>query len=176
VPGHIETIVRFANFERRISPGDLAAAELVYASQLGLDNVDVLTQTAIVTLYAKFLWQVRKDIDGARAIFKTGEGKFDSKFYFSNYIKFEMDQPGTSLFLHYMSAVMYSSHCSLFCILYSSPSCSSLFCESSSIAISCSSDNSSLFFHDIIHYVEMAVKTYRVSNDRLTLFFSFLLY
>ncbi|KAG0059235.1 hypothetical protein BGZ89_000566 [Linnemannia elongata] len=94
LPGHIETIVRFANFERRISPSDLAAAELVYASQLGLDNVDVMTQTAIVTLYAKFLWQVRKDVDGARAIFKTGEGKFDSKFYFSNYIKFEMDQPG----------------------------------------------------------------------------------
>lgn len=99
VPGHIETIVRFANFERRISPSDLAAAELVYASQLGLDNVDVMTQTAIVTLYAKFLWQVRKDVDGARAIFKTGEGKFDSKFYFSNYIKFEMDQPGMLLFL-----------------------------------------------------------------------------
>lgn len=98
MPGHIETIVRFANFERRISPSDLAAAELVYASQLGLDNVDVMTQTAIVTLYAKFLWQVRKDVDGARAIFKTGEGKFDSKFYFSNYIKFEMDQPGMSLF------------------------------------------------------------------------------
>lgn len=99
VPGHIETIVRFANFERRISPSDLAAAELVYASQLGLDNVDVMTQTAIVTLYAKFLWQVRKDVDGARAIFKTGEGKFDSKFYFSNYIKFEMDQPGMLHFL-----------------------------------------------------------------------------
>ena len=101
VPGHIETIVRFANFERRISPNDLAAAELVYASQLGLDNVDVMTQTAIVTLYAKFLWQVRKDVDGARAIFKTGEGKFDSKFYFSNYIKFEMDQPGMCLFLFF---------------------------------------------------------------------------
>ncbi|KAF9921905.1 hypothetical protein FBU30_008026 [Linnemannia zychae] len=94
LPGHIETIIRFANFERRVSPNDLAAAELVYASQLGLDNVDLITQTAIVTLYAKFLWQTRKDIDAARAIFKTGEGKFDSKFYFSNYLKFEMDQPG----------------------------------------------------------------------------------
>ncbi|KAK3816710.1 MAG: hypothetical protein J3R72DRAFT_461126 [Linnemannia gamsii] len=94
LPGHIETIVRFANFERRISPNDLAAAELVYASQLGLDNVDEMTQTSIVTLYAKFLWQVRKDVDGARAIFKTGEGKFDSRFYFSNYLKFEMDQQG----------------------------------------------------------------------------------
>ncbi|KAF9131381.1 hypothetical protein BGX30_013127 [Mortierella sp. GBA39] len=94
LPGHIETIVRFANFERRISPSDPSASELVYASQLGLDNVDMMTQTAIVTLYARFLWQVRKDVDGARAIFKTGEGKFDSKFYFSNYIKFEMDQPG----------------------------------------------------------------------------------
>ncbi|KAF9129065.1 hypothetical protein BGW39_004492 [Mortierella sp. 14UC] len=94
LPGHIETIVRFANFERRISPNDPAAAELVYASQLGLDDVDVMTQTAIVTLYAKFLWQVRKDVDAARAIFKTGEGKFDSKFYFSNYLKFEMDQQG----------------------------------------------------------------------------------
>ncbi|KAG0217393.1 hypothetical protein BGX33_010696 [Mortierella sp. NVP41] len=94
LPGHIETIIRFANFERRISPNDLAAAELVYASQLGLDNTDVLTQTAIVTLYAKFLWQATKDVDAARAIFKTGEGKFDSKFYFSTYLKFEMDQPG----------------------------------------------------------------------------------
>ena len=102
MPGHIETIVRFANFERRISPSDLAAAELVYASQLGLDNTDVLTQTAIVTLYAKFLWQVTKDVDAARAIFKTGEGKFDSKFFFSTYLKFEMDQPGMSFFFSFV--------------------------------------------------------------------------
>ncbi|KAG0207012.1 PRP39 pre-mRNA processing factor 39 [Mortierella sp. GBA30] len=94
LPGHIETIVRFANFERRTSPNDLAAAEVVYASQLGLDNVDELTQTAIVTLYARFLWQAKKDAEAARAIFKTGEGKFDSKFFFSTYLKFEMDQPG----------------------------------------------------------------------------------
>ncbi|KAF9935844.1 hypothetical protein BGZ67_002942 [Mortierella alpina] len=94
LPGHIETIVRFANFERRMSPSDLAAAEVVYASQLGLENVDEQTQTAIVTLYARFLWQAKKDIEAARAIFKTGVGKFDSKFYFSNYLKFEMDQPG----------------------------------------------------------------------------------
>ncbi|KAF9353044.1 hypothetical protein BGX26_009184 [Mortierella sp. AD094] len=94
VPGHIETIIRFANFERRASMDDLSAAENVYASQLGLDNVDEIAQTAIVTLYAKFLWQIKKDIDAARAIFKTGEGKFDSRFYFSTYLKFEMDQPG----------------------------------------------------------------------------------
>lgn len=94
VPGHIETIVRFANFERRMSPSDLAAAEVVYASQLGLENVDEQTQTAIVTLYARFLWQAKKDTEAARAIFKTGVGKFDSKFYFSNFLKFEMDQPG----------------------------------------------------------------------------------
>ncbi|KAF9586178.1 hypothetical protein BGW38_008895 [Lunasporangiospora selenospora] len=94
LPGHIETIVRFASFERRVSPKDLESAELVYASQLGLENVDELTQTAIVTLYAKFLWQIKKDAEGARAIFKTGEGKFASKFYFSNYVKFEKDQDG----------------------------------------------------------------------------------
>ncbi|KAF9187342.1 hypothetical protein BGZ50_001984 [Haplosporangium sp. Z 11] len=94
LPGHIETIVRFANFERRTCPDELSAAELVYASQLGLDNVDELTQTSIATLYARFLWQTKKDADAARAIFKTFEGKFDSKFYFSSYLKFEMDQPG----------------------------------------------------------------------------------
>ncbi|KAF9438675.1 hypothetical protein BGZ76_006048 [Entomortierella beljakovae] len=94
LPGHIETIIRFANFERRTTPNDLTAAENVYDSQLGLDNVDEVTQTAIVTLYAKFLWQTKKDVEAARAIFKTGVGKFDSRFYFSNYIKFEMDQPG----------------------------------------------------------------------------------
>ncbi|KAF9994893.1 hypothetical protein BGZ79_000328 [Entomortierella chlamydospora] len=94
LPGHIETIIRFANFERRTSKDDLSAAENVYASQLGLDNVDEVAQTAIVTLYAKFLWQIKKDVDAARAIFKTGEGKFDSRFYFSTYLKFEMDQPG----------------------------------------------------------------------------------
>lgn len=123
VPGHIETIVRFANFERRISPSDLAAAELVYASQLGLDDVDVMTQTAIVTLYAKFLWQVRKDVDGARAIFKTGEGKFDSKFYFSNYIKFEMDQPGMSLFL-FFAFVFTSAYVPLLFFVWLFPCCS----------------------------------------------------
>ncbi|KAG9321205.1 hypothetical protein KVV02_002117 [Mortierella alpina] len=72
LPGHIETIVRFANFERRMAPSDLAAAEVVYASQLGLENVDEQTQTAIVTLYARFLWQAKKDTEAARAIFKTG--------------------------------------------------------------------------------------------------------
>ncbi|KAF8985003.1 hypothetical protein BGZ46_006293 [Entomortierella lignicola] len=94
LPGHIETVFRFANFERRTSPNDFSSAENVYASQLGLETVDELAQTAIVTMYAKFLWQIKKDVSGARAIFKTGEGKFDSRFYFSTYLKFEMDQPG----------------------------------------------------------------------------------
>ncbi|KAG0029080.1 hypothetical protein BGZ81_004162 [Podila clonocystis] len=94
VPGHIESIVRFANFERRQSPQDLSAAEIVYASQLEVENVDETTQMAIVTLYAKFLWQAKKDVEAARAVFKTGEGKFDSRFYFSNYLKFEMSQEG----------------------------------------------------------------------------------
>lgn len=97
VPGHIETIVRFANFERRTSPDDLTAAEHVYVSQLGQENVDETTQTAIVTLYAKFLWQTKKDVGRAREIFKTGEGKFDSRFYFSTYLQFEMDQPGKGI-------------------------------------------------------------------------------
>ncbi|KAG0341613.1 hypothetical protein BG000_008558 [Podila horticola] len=94
VPGHIESIVRYANFERRQSPQDLSAAEIVYASQLEVENVDETTQMAIVTLYAKFLWQAKKDVEAARAVFKTGEGKFDSRFYFSNYLKFEMSQEG----------------------------------------------------------------------------------
>ncbi|GJJ76014.1 pre-mRNA-processing factor 39 [Entomortierella parvispora] len=94
LPGHIEAIVRFANFERRSNPQGVAAAEVVYASQIGLDTIDELAQTTIVTMYAKFLWQCKKDVDAARAIFKTGEGKFHSRFYFSNYLKFEMDQPG----------------------------------------------------------------------------------
>ncbi|KAG0304275.1 hypothetical protein BGZ98_005732 [Dissophora globulifera] len=94
LPGHIETIVRYANFERRTSPDDLEAAEFVYQSQLGLEAVDEITQTSIVTLYAKFLWQVKKDVEAARIVFKTGEGKFDSRFFFSTYLKFEMDQPG----------------------------------------------------------------------------------
>ncbi|KAG0042184.1 hypothetical protein BGZ83_000797 [Gryganskiella cystojenkinii] len=37
---------------------------------------------------------MKKDIDAARIVFKTGEGQFDSRFYFSNYLKFEIDQPG----------------------------------------------------------------------------------
>ncbi|KAF9943881.1 hypothetical protein BGZ65_000056, partial [Modicella reniformis] len=78
----------------RTSPDDLAAAEHVYVSQLGEENVDETTQTAIVTLYAKFLWQTKKDVERAREIFKTGVGKFDSRFYFSTYLNFEMDQPG----------------------------------------------------------------------------------
>ncbi|KAI8360944.1 hypothetical protein B0O80DRAFT_436309 [Mortierella sp. GBAus27b] len=94
LPGHIETIIRFANFERRSSPDDLTAAEHVYVSQLGQEGVDETTQTAIVTLYAKFLWRTKKDVERAREIFKTGEGKFDSRFYFSTYLQFEMDQPG----------------------------------------------------------------------------------
>lgn len=94
MPGHIESIVRYANFERRQSPKDLSAAEIVYASQLEVESVDETTQMAIVTLYAKFLWQAKKDVEAARAVFKTGEGKFDSRFYFSNYLKFEMSQEG----------------------------------------------------------------------------------
>lgn len=94
VPGHIEAIVRFANFERRASPQDIATAEVVYASQIGLDTIDELTQATTVTMYARFLWRSKRDTDAARAIFKTGEGKFCSRFYFSNYLKFEMEQLG----------------------------------------------------------------------------------
>ncbi|KAG0342409.1 hypothetical protein BG004_005683 [Podila humilis] len=90
LPGHLDTIVRFVNFERRMSPKELSAAEIVFANQLEQENVDGTTQMAIVTLYAKFLWKTKKDIQAARAIFRTGEGKFDSRFYFSNYLKFEM--------------------------------------------------------------------------------------
>lgn len=96
MPGHIEAIVRFANFERRTSPQGVAAAEVVYASQIGLDTIDELAQATIVTMYARFLWQCKRDTDAARAIFKTGEGKFFSRFYFSNYLKFEMEQQGKS--------------------------------------------------------------------------------
>lgn len=94
MPDHIEAVVRFANFERRANLQDLSLAEGVYISQIRPDAHDVLAQTTIVTLYARFLWKMKKDVAAARTVFKTGEGQFDSRFYFSNYLKFEMDQPG----------------------------------------------------------------------------------
>lgn len=92
LPGHVETIVSWANLERRQAGLDAAIA--VYKAQIEDHSVDQFTKAALVVQWANLLWKVKGSVDEARQVFQTNlEYYLQSRHFWAQYLEFELAQP-----------------------------------------------------------------------------------
>lgn len=92
MPGHIETIVSFANLCRR--HGGLDTAIEVYKSQIDSQECDIQTKSALVAEWAKLLWKIKGNPAEAREVFqKNQQWYLDSRPFWTSYLMFELEQP-----------------------------------------------------------------------------------
>ncbi|KAI5815933.1 hypothetical protein BZA77DRAFT_314614 [Pyronema omphalodes] len=95
LPGNIETIVAWANFERR--NGGLDAAIAVYRAQIESDKCDIYAKGALTAEWARLLWKVKGSVDEARQVYqKNFNWYLDSRYFWINWLQFEMEQPTSS--------------------------------------------------------------------------------
>lgn len=92
LPGHVETIVSLANLTRRHS--GLEAAVAIYQYQIEQPNIDVPAKAALVAEWARLLWKVKGSPEEARQVFQKHQHWYsESPVFWSNYLRFEIDQP-----------------------------------------------------------------------------------
>ena len=92
MPQLISTYVYMAHLERRVN-GLEAGIESIKDS-IASGKLDIYTSGALVAEWARMVWKVKGDIDGARGVFENhAEEYLDSKYFWINYFKFELDQP-----------------------------------------------------------------------------------
>ncbi|KAJ3092554.1 hypothetical protein HK102_005834 [Quaeritorhiza haematococci] len=90
VPGHVETIIKFAHFERR--QGSVEKAEEIIDS--GITTApDDRSKAYLTCEKAKLIQYIKGDVEAARKVYLEGGSQYpDSKFLWISYLKFEMDQ------------------------------------------------------------------------------------
>lgn len=92
LPGHVETIVSWANLQRRQS--GLEAAAKVYNDQLGEPLVGLQSRAALVVELACLHWKYDGSAAKARQIFQDHMQSYaDSLFFWEKYLLFEIEQP-----------------------------------------------------------------------------------
>ena len=92
MPQLISTYVYVAHLERRVH-GLEAGIESIKES-LASGKLDIYTSGALVAEWARLVWKIKGDIDGARGVFESNAEEYlDSKYFWINYLKFELDQP-----------------------------------------------------------------------------------
>lgn len=92
MPGHVETIVSWANLERRQK--GLEAAIQVYKAQIDNPAVDLFAKAAFVVEWAILLWKVKGSVDEARQVFqKNQQWYLQSRHFWQKYFEFEIAQP-----------------------------------------------------------------------------------
>jgi pre-mRNA-processing factor 39 len=92
MPQLISTYVYMAHLERRVH-GLEAGIESIKES-LASGKPDIYTSGALVAEWAKMVWKIKGNIDGARGVFESNAEEYlDSKYFWINYLKFELDQP-----------------------------------------------------------------------------------
>ncbi|OCK73565.1 pre-mRNA-processing factor 39 [Lepidopterella palustris CBS 459.81] len=92
IPGHIETIVSWANLERRHA--GLEAAIAIYQAQIDSKSCSIYCQGALVAEWAKLLWKVKGSVEEARQVYQKNQHWYlDVRSFWVNYLMFEMDQP-----------------------------------------------------------------------------------
>lgn len=92
MPGHVETIISFANLSRR--HGGLEAAIDVYKSQIDSADCDIQTKAALVAEWAKLLWKIKGSPEEARQVFQKNQHWYpDSRPFWMSYLMFELEQP-----------------------------------------------------------------------------------
>ncbi|KAI1263012.1 pre-mRNA-processing factor 39 [Xylariaceae sp. FL1019] len=95
LPDSVETIVSWANFERR--QNGLDAAIQVYKAQIDAQHVSIFTKAVLVTQWAALLWKVKGSIDEARTVFaKNMQWYTDSRHFWQEWLQFELEQPTSS--------------------------------------------------------------------------------
>ncbi|KAK2741232.1 hypothetical protein FQN57_005694 [Myotisia sp. PD_48] len=95
MPGHVETIISFANLSRRY--GGLEAAVEIYKSHLDSGHCDIQAKAALVAEWAKLLWKVKGTPDEARQIFQKNQHWYlDSRPFWTSYLMFELQQPSSA--------------------------------------------------------------------------------
>jgi pre-mRNA-processing factor 39 len=92
MPAHVETIVSWANLERR--QHGLAAAIEVYRAQIDSPTVDHFAKAALVVEWANLLWMIEGSVDAARQVFqKNLQYYLQSRHFWAKYFEFELSQP-----------------------------------------------------------------------------------
>lgn len=92
LPDSVETIVSWANLERRQK--GLDAAIEVYKAQIDAPTIDIFTKAVLVTEWAILLWKIKGSADDARAVFlKNVQFYPDSRHFWQKWIEFELEQP-----------------------------------------------------------------------------------
>lgn len=92
MPGHVETIVSWANLERR--QNGLEAAIEVYKTQIDSPAVDLFAKAAFVVEWAILLWKIQGSVDEARQVFqKNQQWYLQSRHFWAKYLEFELAQP-----------------------------------------------------------------------------------
>ncbi|BFZ62748.1 hypothetical protein YB2330_003858 [Saitoella coloradoensis] len=96
LPGNVETVVAWANMERRATPGDVEGAVKVYRDAIDNDLTDLYAKGALSAEWARLLWKVTGSTEEARELFSANADKYlDSKYFWINYLQFEIDQPAS---------------------------------------------------------------------------------
>jgi len=94
MPGHVETIVSWANLERR--QVGLEAAIEVYKAQIDSASVHLFSKAALVVEWAILLWKIQGSVEAARQVFqKNLQYYLQSRHFWAKYLEFELAQ-GTS--------------------------------------------------------------------------------
>lgn len=92
LPGHVETVISWANLERRQE--GLEAAIEVYKTQIDNSLVDLYSKAAFVTEWANLLWKIRGSVEEARQVFEANQQWYlESRHFWAKYFEFELGQP-----------------------------------------------------------------------------------
>lgn len=92
MPGHVETIISWANLERR--QNGLTAAIEVYKAQIDSPAIDIFAKAAVVVEWANLLWKIQGSVDEARQVFqKNQQWYLQSRHFWAKYLEFELAQP-----------------------------------------------------------------------------------
>lgn len=92
LPNHVETIISWANLQRRQE--GLDAAIEVLRAQIDTPSVDVYSKAALVVEWAFLLWKVKGSADEARQVFTKNQHWYvDSRHFWVKYLDFELQQP-----------------------------------------------------------------------------------
>lgn len=95
MPGHVETIISWANLERR-SKGLDAAIE-VFKAHIASAEVDIYSKAAFVVEWAVLLWKIQGSVDEARQVFQKNKQWYpESRHFWTKYVEFELAQPTNS--------------------------------------------------------------------------------
>lgn len=92
LPGNIETIIAWANMQRR--HGGLDAAIAIYRAQIESSECDIYAKGALTAEWARLLWKIKGDVEAARNVFQKNQHWYlDSRYFWINFLEFELQQP-----------------------------------------------------------------------------------